>query len=167
MGRLPSIFMVGGTLMGKSQWGSSCCRHSIQLGLLVLLTMLSITRASAAGAPARFSWRQNEGTTLHVLLSQTHWQQVIAPRLRECEKLTGIKLATDIYSQGQLWDLLENGLKVPGRIDVFMTLPALDGLGYLRAHGIQPVRAYLQDPILTSPDYHRDDFFLRTRPALS
>jgi len=152
--------------MGKSQWGSSCCRHSIQLGLLVLLTMLSITRASAAGAPARFSWRQNEGTPLHVLLSQTHWQQVIAPRLPEFEKLTGIKLATEIYSQGQLWDLLENGLKVPGRIDVFMTLPALDGLRYLRAHGIQPVREYLQDPILTSPDYNWEDFFPSTRAAM-
>jgi multiple sugar transport system substrate-binding protein len=128
--------------------------------------MLSATRPSVAAAPAHFSWRQSEGTTLHLLLSQSHWQQVIASRLPEFEQLTGIKLVTEVYSQGQLWEFLENGLKVPGRVDVFMTLPALDGVRYLRAGGIQSVKEYLQNPQLTAPEYNWEDFFPRTRAAM-
>ena len=152
--------------MRRSRRGSSCCQCGIVLGLLFLVSMLLITQASLAAAQARFSWRQSEGTTLHLLLSQSHWQQVIAPRLPEFEQLTGIKLVTEVYPQGQLWDLLENGLKAPGRIDVFMTLPALDGLRYLRAGGIQSVKDYLQNPLLTSSDYNWEDFFPSTRAAM-
>jgi multiple sugar transport system substrate-binding protein len=143
----------------------SYCQCWSVLGFVVLL-MLSATQPSIAAAPGRFSWRQSEGTTLHLLLSQSHWQQVIAPRLPEFEQLTGIKLVTEVYPQGQLWDLLENGLKAPGRVDVFMTLPALDGLRYFRAGGVQSVKEYLQNSTLTSPDYNWEDFFPSTRTAM-
>jgi multiple sugar transport system substrate-binding protein len=90
----------------------------------------------------------------------------MAPHLPEFEQLTGIKLATEVYSQGDLWNLLETGLREPGRVDVFMTLPALDGVRYLRAGGIQPVNDFLRDRTLTAPDYNWEDFFPRARAAM-
>jgi multiple sugar transport system substrate-binding protein len=139
------------------------------LYVLVALALLAACGGGqwgrSAGLPL-FNWRQFEGTTLRVLLSQNHWQQVIAPRLPEFEQLTGIKLATEVYPQGQLWDILENGLKEPGRVDVFMTLPGLDGIRFLRAGGIQPINEYLRDRALTAPDYNWEDFFPRARAAM-
>ena len=99
-------------------------------------------------------------------MSQSHWQQVIAPHLPEFERLTGIKLFTEVYPQGDLWNLLENGLREPGRVDVFMTLPGLDGVRYLHAGGIQPVNNFLRDPTLTAPNYNWEDFFPRARAAM-
>jgi len=119
----------------------------------------------AAGA-SLFTWRQFQGTTLQVLLAQSHWQQFIAPHLPEFEQLTGIKLATEVYPQGRLWDLLETGLREPGRVDVFMTLPGLDGVRYLRAGGIRPVNDFLRDPALTAPDYNWEDFLPRAQAAM-
>jgi multiple sugar transport system substrate-binding protein len=144
----------------------SLLRRWTLFGPLLILMMLLATRPTVAAASSRFPWRQYQGTTLHVLLSQSHWQQVIAQRLPEFEELTGIKLATEVYPQGQLWDLLETGLKEPGRVDVFMTLPALDGLRYLRTGGIQSVKEYLQNPSLTAPDYNWEDFFPSARAAM-
>jgi len=143
-----------------------CSRCWTVLVPLLVLAILSTARPSVAAAPSHSFWRQYEGTSLRVLLSQSHWQQVIAPHLAEFEQLTGIKLATEVYPQGQLWDILENGLKEPGRVDVFMTHPGLDGVRYLRAGGIQSVKAYLQNSTLTSADYNWEDFFPRARAAM-
>ena len=152
--------------MQRIQRVPPCSRIWLVLVPFLLFMMLSTFQPSLTAASPRFSWRQCEGTTLHLLLSQSHWQQVIASRLPEFEQLTGIKLVTEVYPQGQLWDLLENGLREPGRVDAFMTLPALDGLRYLRNGGIQSVKEYLQNPNLTSPDYNWEDFFPRTRTAM-
>lgn len=133
--------------------------------ILLLAGCGRIFRASTP-SPAPFPWRQFEGTTLRVLLSQNHWQQAITPHLPEFEQLTGIRLAVEVYSQGELWDLLEKVLPEPGRVDVFMTVPGLDGLRFLRASYVQPVNDYLRDPTLTSPDYEWEDFLPRTRAAV-
>ncbi len=154
------------TPLGKT----SGCHHQCPARLLLVTipfvaAMLWAPCGQAAQAPA-FNWHQFEGTTLHVLLSKSHWQQVIAPHLPEFEKLTGIKLVSEVYPQGQLWDALEKGLAEPGRVDVFMTVPGLDGLRYLRAGEIQPVNEYLKDPHLTAPDYDWQDFLPRAREAM-
>lgn len=136
------------------------------LGALALLTACGARQAAPPTAATSFKWRQFKGTTIRVLLSQSHWQQVIAPHLPEFEQLTGIKLAIEVYPQGQLWNLLEAGLREPGRVDVFMTLPGLDGIRYLHAGGIQPVNDFLRDSTLTAPDYNWEDFFPRARAAM-
>ena len=152
--------------MQRIRCNLSCIRRWTVFGPLLILMTLLAAPPSVATASSRFPWRQYQGTTLHVLLSQSHWQQVIAQRLPEFEELTGIKLATEVYPQGQLWDVLENALKEPGRVDVFMTLPALDGIRYFRTGGIQSVNEYLQNPNMTSPDYNWEDFFPRARAAM-
>lgn len=133
--------------------------------LLLLAACGAAQRGRSAAAPA-VNWRQFEGVTLHVLLAQSPWQQVIAPYVPEFERLTGVRLATEVYPQDKLWDVLESALKEPGRVDAFMTLPGLDGVRYLRAGNIQPVNDYLRDPTLTAPEYNWPDFFPRARAAM-
>ncbi len=134
--------------------------------LLALPVLASCAASSSTTPSSPLNWQQFKGTKLRVLLSVSHWQQIIMPRLPEFEKLTGIKLATEIHPQGDLWNILETGLKEAGRVDVFMTLPGLDGVRYLRAGGIQPVNDYLRDSTITAPDYNWDDFFPRARAAM-
>ena len=130
------------------------------------LLMAACGAGQSTSTTSTINWRQFQGTTLRVLLSQTHWQQVIAPSFPEFEQRTGIRLALEVYPQAKLWDVLETGLKEPGRVDAFMTLPGLDGVRYLRAGGIQPVNDYLRDPTLTEPEYRWDDFLPRARAAV-
>jgi multiple sugar transport system substrate-binding protein len=84
----------------------------------------------------------------------------------EFEQLTGIHLAIEVLPQTELWDLLAKGLHEPGRVDVFMTWPGLDGLLFLRAGGIQPINEYLKDARLTSQEYDWEDFLPKTRAAM-
>ena len=133
---------------------------------LALLTACGSRPQESTAMSSSFSWRQFQGTTLRILLTQSPWQQFIAPRLPEFEQLTGIKLATEVYPQGELWNLLETGLTQPGRVDVFTTVPGLDGVRYLRAGRIHPVNDFLGDRRLTAPDYDWEDFFPRAQAAM-
>ncbi len=136
----------------------------------IVLAAILVLAGCGAGQPVsvarRLNWRQFEGTTLRVVFSESVWLGAIAPSLPEFEQLTGVRLITEAYPQSQLWDVLEAGLQEPGRVDVFMTVPGLDGLRFLRADGIQPVNGYLRDPSLTAADYQWEDFLPRTRAAM-
>ncbi len=120
----------------------------------------------AAGA-ADFSWRQAQGTTLHLLLGDNHWHQVMQKHYPEFEQLTGIRLAVEVYPQPKLWDVLEQALPEPGRVDAFMTVPGLDGWRYLRMGWIRPVNDLLGDPARTSPDFAWKDFLPRARAGMT
>lgn len=140
------------------------CRRMF-LALSLACSVLVVWAGSPAAA-ADIKWRQFEGTTLHVLLSQSHWQAIIGTYLPEFEELTGIKLAIEVHPQAGLWNVLETALKDPGRVDVFMTVPALDGRRYLRAGGIHPVNDFLRDPTLTAKEYRWEDFLPKAREAM-
>ncbi|HSC70576.1 MAG TPA: sugar ABC transporter substrate-binding protein [Candidatus Methylomirabilis sp.] len=143
-------------------------RHHLVLPLSLLLLAIPalMSSPSLAASPQPFSWRQFEGTTIRVLLSKSAWQQIMAPHFPEFEQLTGIRLAVEVLPQTELWDILERGLHEPGRVDVFMTVPGLDGLRYLRAGGTLGVNDYLKDPRLTARDYDWEDFLPKTRAAM-
>jgi multiple sugar transport system substrate-binding protein len=145
------------------RWSS---RRVCVFGALLFLVGCASGQSGTRSPSSAFNWRQAQGTTLRVLLTESHWALVIRPHLPEFEELTGIRLATELHSQNELWEALETGLKQPGRVDVFMTVPGLDGLRYLRAGGIQPVNDFLGDPTLTAPDYAWVDFLPRTRAAM-
>ncbi len=112
------------------------------------------------------NWRQFEGTKLRILLSQNVWQQVIVTQLPDFEQLTGITPVTEVYPQAKLWDVLETALREPGRADVFMTVPGLDGLRFVISGLIHPVNEFLRDPTLTAPEYNWTDFLPRARAAM-
>jgi multiple sugar transport system substrate-binding protein len=150
-------------------------RMALTAGLI-----LGLTHASSAHA-GQFTWQQFKETRLRVLLScatpgwrqppclQKHlWHAGIEPYLNDFEALTGIELVTEVYPEHEFRAklLVELGSGASS-IDVFMSLPAQEGLKYMRAGWLQPVDGFLKDPSLTSPDYDWNDFLEKTRDAMT
>src|SRR3989304_5321015 len=143
----------GGTLMRRAQQDLSNPGYKRTFLALSLACSVLVVWAGSPAVAADIRWRQFEGPTLRVLLSQSHWQAVVGTYLPEFEELTGIKLAVEGLPQAGLWNVLETALKDPGRVDVFMTVPALDGRRYLRAGGVHPVNDFLRNPTLPAKEY--------------
>ncbi len=152
--------------MRREQQGLHYLRHTRMLVALALVCGLFAVWPGSTAAAADVNWKQFEGTTLRVLLSQSHWQAVTGAYLPEFEQLTGIKLVVEVHPQAELWNVLETSLKQPGQVDVFMTVPALDGRRYLRAGWIHPVNDLLRDPGLTGKEYQWEDFLPKAREAM-
>jgi multiple sugar transport system substrate-binding protein len=133
--------------------------------LLLVASACARPPSAGPGEAARFSWRQAEGTTLKVLLTETHWLQVLQNQFPKFEELTGIRLAVEIYPQAQLWDVLETALAEPGRVDVFMMAPVLDGPRFHRGGHVLPLNALMQNGALTQPEYTWNDILPRFRAA--
>ncbi|MBI2562249.1 MAG: sugar ABC transporter substrate-binding protein [candidate division NC10 bacterium] len=134
--------------------------------LLALVLIAGLALASTAQA-AQFNWQQFKGTQLRVLLNKHPWQQGIEPHLKDFEALTGIKLIAEVYPEDQFRaKTLVELTSGASSIDVFMSMPAQEGLKYMRAGWLQPVDAFLKDPSLTSPDYNWNDFLDKTRDAM-
>lgn len=133
---------------------------------LVLLAGCAGTDTAPSGSSAGFNWRQFQGATLRVLLTNTPWQGAIVKYIPEFTELTGIQAKVEVLSQDQLWKTLENDLKTPGRVDVFAVIPNLDGLHYMNAGYTRSVDEYLRNPRLTPGNYAWEDFFPRFREAM-
>jgi len=133
---------------------------------LVSLAGCAGTETGPSGSPSSINWRQFQGTTLRVLLTNTPWQGAIVKYIPEFTELTGIQVKVEVLSQDQLWKTLETDLKTPGRVDVFAVIPNLDGLHYTNAGQTQPVNDYLRNPRLTATNYVWDDFFPKFREAM-
>jgi multiple sugar transport system substrate-binding protein len=141
-------------------------RHGLAVLLLTVLAACAGTDTAPSGSPSGFNWRQFQGTTLRVLLTNTPWQGAIVKYIPEFTELTGIQVSVGVLSQDELWKTLEAGLRAPGRVDVFSVIPNLDGLHYVNAGQIQPVNDYLRNPRLTPARYAWDDFFPKFREAM-
>jgi multiple sugar transport system substrate-binding protein len=135
----------------------------------VAIALAAVGLASAAvGEAAQFNWQQFKGTQLRIVLNKHPWQAGIEPHLKDFEALTGIKLVTEVYPEDQfraktLVELTSGG----STMDVFMSMPAQEGLKYMRAGWYQPVDEFLKDPALTSADYKWTDFLDKTRDAMT
>ena len=126
------------------------------LALIVGLLGLALASASEAG---QFNWEQFKGTQLRVMLNKHPWQIAIEPHLKDFEALTGMKLVVEVYPEDQFRAKTAVELASgSGSIDVFMTMPAQEGLKYLRAGWYQPVDEYLKDASATAPEYNWNDF---------
>jgi multiple sugar transport system substrate-binding protein len=134
-----------------------------------LFGLLAVTVAWAAtGEAAQFNWQQFKGTQLRVMLNKHPWQIAIEPHLKDFEALTGIKLVVEVYPEDQFRAKTSVELQSgSGSIDVFMTMPAQEGLKYLRAGWYQPVDEYLKDASITAPDYNWNDFMEVGRSAMT
>jgi multiple sugar transport system substrate-binding protein len=134
--------------------------------LSAVALILGVALASSAQA-AEFNWQQLKGTQLRVLLNKHPWQAGIEPYLKDFEALTGIKLITEVYPEDQFRaKTLVELTSGASSIDVFMSMPAQEGLKYMRAGWLQPVDEFLKDASLTSPEYNWNDFLDKTRDAM-
>src|SRR6266545_257924 len=133
-------------------------------------SILSLVTVLALGSPAlaqQFNWQQAKGTQLRVLLNKHPWQAAIEPHLKEFETLTGITLVTEVYPEDQFRaKVLVELTSGASSIDVFMSMPAQEGLKYMRAGWLQPVDEFLKNPAMTAPDYNWSDFLEKTREAM-
>ena len=126
-----------------------------------------LTAASPALAQQQFNWQQAKGSQLRVMLNKHPWQGAIEPHLKEFEALTGVKLVTEVYPEDQFRaKVLVELTSGASSIDVFMSMPAQEGLKYMRAGWLQPVDEFLKNPALTAPDYNWNDFLEKTREAM-
>jgi multiple sugar transport system substrate-binding protein len=141
-------------------------RHWLAIALLVLLAGCAGSESAPPGSPSGFNWRQFQGATLRVLLTNTPWQGAMVKYIPEFTELTGIQVKLEVLSQDELWKTLEAGLRTPGRVDVFAVIPNLDGLHYTNAGHTQPVNDYLRNPRLTPANYVWEDFFPKFREAM-
>src|SRR5574341_1452251 len=137
-------------------------RTFLTIGLILGVALASSTQA------AEFNWQQFKGTQLRVLLNKHPWQAGIEPHLKDFEVLTGIKLIAEVYPEDQFRaKTLVELTSGASSIDVFMSMPAQEGLKYMRAGWLQPVDEFLKDPSLTAPDYNWNDFLEKTREAMT
>ena len=126
-----------------------------------------LTEMSPAFAQQQFNWQQAKGSQLRVMLNKHPWQGAIEPHLKEFEALTGVKLVTEVYPEDQFRaKVLVELTSGASSIDVFMSMPAQEGLKYMRAGWLQPVDEFLKNPALTAPDYNWNDFLEKTRDAM-
>jgi multiple sugar transport system substrate-binding protein len=135
-----------------------------------LSSLLSLAVVLALVAPAlaqQFTWQQAKGTQLRVLMNKHPWQGAIEPHLKDFEALTGIKLIAEVYPEDQFRaKVLVELTSGSSSIDVFMSMPAQEGLKYMRAGWLQPLDEMLKSPALTAPDYNWTDFLEKTRDAM-
>jgi len=103
-------------------------------------------------------WQSHKGTTIRAMFSKG----AITPTLEAClpdfEKETGIKVQYEVFPEDQFRQkiLLELAAGT-GALDVFWTMPAQEGLKYLRSGWYEPLDAYLKNPALTDPAYDLGD----------
>ncbi len=132
--------------------------------------VLCIAAALALTSPAagqQFNWQQTKGSQVRVLLNKHPWQAAIESHLKEFESLTGIKLVAEVYPEDQFRaKVLVELTSGASSIDVFMSMPAQEGLKYMRAGWLQPVDEFVKNPALTAPDYNWNDFLEKTREGM-
>jgi len=131
--------------------------------------VLCVAAALAWVSPAvaqSFNWQQAKGTQLRVVLNKHPWQAAIEPHFKDFEALTGIKLVAEVYPEDQFRaKVLVELTSGASSIDVFMSMPAQEGLKYMRAGWLQPVDEFVKSAALTAPDYNWNDFLEKARDA--
>src|SRR6202795_4482867 len=134
------------------------------------MPFLCIAMVLALAAPAlaqQFTWQQAKGSQIRVLLNKHPWQAAIEPHLKEFEALTGITLVTETYPEDQFRaKVLVELASGASSIDVFMSMPAQEGLKYVRAGWLQPLDEMVKSAAVTAPDYNWNDFLEKTRDAM-
>jgi multiple sugar transport system substrate-binding protein len=126
------------------------------LGAMLLVTGLLIPSWSEAGQA--FDWQIQKGTTIRVIQNKGSVGLGIEALIPEFEKLTGIKVQYETYTEDQYRQkvLLELGAG-SGGLDAFATYAAQEGLKFWRSGWYEPLDPYLKNPRLTDPGFDLED----------
>ncbi|MBN2658892.1 MAG: sugar ABC transporter substrate-binding protein [Spirochaetales bacterium] len=111
-------------------------------------------------ASSAFNWKSRSGSKLNVMFNLHPWVEIIEPLLPEFERLTGIDVQISIYPEDQLRAKRKIEM-VSGvsDVDVYMIMPGHSLTLYERSGWVTPLDDFMDNPILTNPDFRRDDFF--------
>ena len=120
----------------------------------------------ATGALADdFDWRKYEGTEITWAYDIHPYADAVVAYLDEFEALTGIKVTPELYPDDTYWGKLNIQLSTGSPDwDVVGTgiQPAWD---VTPAGQLAPLRALIEDPTMTNPEYDYEDFFPALRRA--
>ena len=115
--------------------------------------------ASTAAVSYEFDWKQQEGSSVNVLLVSHQFVDALKPLVPEFEEMTGITVSLDVLAEQAAFEkLLADLSSQAGSVDVFMTSP-LNNWQYATANWLEPLDEFIDNPALTHPDYDVGDFF--------
>ncbi len=126
--------------------------------LALVCGLLVCTAFPGASSAQNFDWQAYKGTTIRVIQNKGTSGLAIESLLPEFEKLTGIKVQYETYTEDQYRQkvLLELGAGTGG-LDAFYTFAAQEGLKFWRSGWYEPLDAYLKNPKLTDPAFDLGD----------
>ena len=125
----------------------------VLLGILLCVGMLSAT------AFAQVDWKQLQGTEIRFLMNKHPFTTFIEPKVPEFEKMTGIKVAMEVFPEDQYRNKRTVELNAGAKLDGYMIMPGQDDLYFWKAGWLQPIDAYIADPKLTGAEWDPKDFF--------
>ena len=110
------------------------------------------------GKAQSFDWQAYKGTTIRVIHNKSSAGLAIESLLPEFEKLTGIKVQYETYTEDQYRQkvLLELGAGAGG-LDAFATYTGQEGLKFYRSGWYESLDAYLKNPRLNDPAFDLAD----------
>ena len=116
------------------------------------------------GEAQKFDWQMHKGTTIRVMANKNVSGEAIQANLADFEKLTGIKVQYETFTEDQYRQkvLLELAAGT-GSVDVIHTATAQEGLKFWRSGWYEPLDEYLKSPRLTDPGFDLADI---SKPAL-
>jgi multiple sugar transport system substrate-binding protein len=106
-----------------------------------------------------FDWKRFSGQEITLLLNEHPWTDGVQPLIPEFEKLTGIKVNVQTFSEDLYFDKMEQALRSSSPVADVYFLP-MDSTGYTQYQAglIAPLSPYIDNPSLTASDYDISDF---------
>ena len=129
---------------------------------IVLLCLVWWLVSPQPGGAQGFDWQAYKGATLRVMANKGSIGMAVEQLLPEFEKLTGIKVQFELYTEDQFREKLLLELAAgTGAVDAYMTNTAQEGLKFWRSGWYEPLDGYLKNPRLTDPAFDQADISKR------
>ena len=128
--------------------------------LVVCLSILIVAlAANLSMASSQFNWKQFAGESIRVLGLKFYYTDIIAKKLPEFEALTGMKVALETYPEDQFRQKIV--VEMAGgstTVDAFTTGTSYEGRKFVVSGWYEPLEKYINDPVLTDPNWDTEDF---------
>ncbi len=107
-----------------------------------------------------FNWQSQSGSTIKIMVNKHPWVDIIEPKIKDFEALTGIKVNLAIYPEDQ-FRTKRTVEMVSGAsdVDVFMLMPGNSLAQYYQAGWVAPLDSMMKSGDLLWPEYDVDDIF--------
>jgi multiple sugar transport system substrate-binding protein len=122
--------------------------------LIFLVFLSSLQVFPGVSAAQKFDWQIFKGTSIRVMANKNASGEAIQLNLPDFEKLTGIKVTYETFTEDQYRQkvLLELAAGT-GAVDVIHTATAQEGLKFWKSGWYEPLNDYLRRGRLTDPNF--------------
>lgn len=120
----------------------------------LLATVAALCLAGAQAQAQDFNWRKHQGKTVTFLVNNNPIGNALVKYKADFEKLTGITLKVDVYSEQQMRQRLVTVMNARSdEIDLFMSLPSREGLQFAKAGWYADLGAYIKGDVARDYDF--------------